>query len=164
MRHAKSSWSDPKIADFDRPPNKRGRRDAPLMGQWIATHLPAPDRVVSSPARRARETAEAVVAALRRPPATIVWEPRLYAASRLPLLAVIREQPDSAGHVLLVAHNPGLTELANTLCNDSLENLPTAAIYSLNLPLDRWSKTCFGVGVRRAFVTPKQLQVDSQMP
>lgn len=164
MRHAKSSWSDPKIADFDRPLNKRGQRDAPFMGQWIASHLPTPDRVVSSPARRARETAEAVVAALRLTPSTLIWEPRLYAAGRLPLLAVIREQPDSAGHVLLVAHNPGLTDLANALCNDNLENLPTAAVYSLDLPLDHWTETRFGIGVRRAFVTPKQLRADSQTP
>lgn len=158
MRHAKSSWAHPELADFDRPLNPRGLRDAPFMAAWIAAQPDPPDRLLGSPARRARETLIPVAEALGRAPAEIVWDRSLYAADARTLLEALRRQPDSAQHLLLVGHNPGLTQLAAALTGEALEELPTAAVYSIRLPIRRWAELDLGRGMRHAFATPKRLR------
>ncbi|APZ42376.1 SixA phosphatase family protein [Acidihalobacter ferrooxydans] len=155
LRHAKSSWNHPDLDDFERPLNARGRHDAPLMGHRLAARATPPDRLLSSPAVRARATVEAVAQALGFPLDAVAWEPRIYAATRERLLTVLREQPDTANHLLLVGHNPGLTELANALTGDTLDNLPTASAYILDLPIEHWRDIAYGQGTRIAFIRPK---------
>lgn len=146
LRHAKSSRKHPEIDDFDRPLNKRGRHEAPRIGTLLAQARRRPELIVSSPAARARATAEAVANALEYPLNRIIWDPRLYAAGPETLLAVLRKQSDDSAHAMLVGHNPGLTEFASALSGARLDNLLTASAYTLHLPIEHWRDATFGNG------------------
>ena len=140
LRHAKSSWDQAGLDDHDRPLAERGRRDAPRIGERLTRRGLRPDLVLSSTALRARETAELVSAALgggSRP--KLALEPRIYLASPDELLAVLAGIDDAVGELVLVGHNPGLTELVNTLLPDlKLANLPTAGAVAIDCDTDRW--------------------------
>jgi len=136
LRHAKSSWSDPAVADHERPLNTRGRRDAPRMGAFVREHGLIPDVVISSDAVRARLTAEAVVEAARYG-GEILLERRLYMAGPADILALLRTVGGKAETVMIVGHNPGLEELVAQLTGD-WQDLPTAALAQIVLPIDQW--------------------------
>jgi phosphohistidine phosphatase len=112
LRHAKSDWPD--VPDRDRPLAKRGRRDAPRIGRWLHQHGYQPDVVVVSAATRTRQTWDLVAPELGGSPA-VHFEPRAYAASALTLLYLAQELPARYRTALLIAHNPGLSELAASL-------------------------------------------------
>ena len=112
LRHAKSDWPD--VPDRDRPLAKRGRRDAPRIGRWLDEHGYQPDVVVVSAATRTRQTWDLVAPELGGLPA-VRFEPRAYAASALTLLYLAQELPARYRTALLIAHNPGLSELATSL-------------------------------------------------
>ena len=112
LRHAKSDWPD--VPDRDRPLAKRGRRDAPRIGRWLHEHGYQPDVVVVSAAARTRQTWDLVAPQLGGSPA-VRFEPRAYAASALTLLYLAQELPARYRTALLIAHNPGLSELAASL-------------------------------------------------
>lgn len=114
LRHAKSDW-DQHCDDFNRPLNTRGQHDAPRIGQWLHKQGILPDRVLSSPARRAAQTVQAVCAALGFPAERIAWDRRLYLASSETLLDVLNEYTQHPGRLLLVGHNPGLEDLLEYL-------------------------------------------------
>ena len=126
LRHAKSSWSFDELSDQERPLNDRGRDDAPLMGKALAKRRICPDLVVSSPAVRAMSTAVLVAREMQYPHDKIVVEPGIYGAEMNDLLAIIRNLPNAAGSVLLVGHNPTMTETANELSPSALKEMPTA--------------------------------------
>jgi phosphohistidine phosphatase len=136
LRHAKSSWDDAALDDHERPLNKRGRRDAPRMGELVREHGLIPDVVISSDAVRARLTAEAVVEAARYAGA-ILLDRRLYLAGPADILSLLRTVDEKAETVMIVGHNPGLEELVAQLTGD-WQNLPTAALAQIVLPIDRW--------------------------
>jgi len=136
MRHAKSDWSDEALPDYARPLSKRGRRDAPRMGRWLAGQPFAPERIVSSPARRAEETAAAVAAALGIPQSEVLWEEALYGANVQSLLYALGTHAPSCTRLLLIGHNPGLEELLHYLTGGVLpagddKLMPTATIAHL---------------------------------
>ncbi|HJY97583.1 MAG TPA: histidine phosphatase family protein [Streptosporangiaceae bacterium] len=112
LRHAKSDWPD--VPDQDRPLAKRGRRDAPRIGRWLHEHGYQPDVAVVSAAARTRQTWDLVAPELGGLPA-VHFEPRAYAASALTLLYLAQELPARYRTALLIAHNPGLSELAASL-------------------------------------------------
>ncbi|HLK76981.1 MAG TPA: histidine phosphatase family protein [Streptosporangiaceae bacterium] len=112
LRHAKSDWPD--VPDQDRPLAKRGRRDAPRIGRWLHEHGYQPDVAVVSAAARTRQTWDLVAPELGGSPA-VRFEPRAYAASALTLLYLVQELPERYRTALLIAHNPGLSELATSL-------------------------------------------------
>lgn len=118
MRHAKSNWSDAGAADFDRTLAPRGKKTAPRVGKWLRRHGYIPDVLVSSPARRARDTAIRVGRELDIPKAQIAWDERIYEAGTADLLEVLQTHARGAGSVLIVGHNPGLDELLLFLCAD----------------------------------------------
>ncbi len=137
LRHAKSSWNDPALDDHVRPLNVRGERDAPRIGKFVREHGLIPDVIISSDAVRARLTAEAVAKAARYPREILV-DSRLYGAEPSDLIAVLRTiQEAKAGTVMIVGHNPGLEELVAQLTGEQ-EDLPTAALAHIELPIDRW--------------------------
>jgi phosphohistidine phosphatase len=137
LRHAKSSWTDRARADHDRPLNDRGQRDAPRIGALIREQRLAPDVIISSDAVRARMTAEAVAEAAGYTGA-IRLDPRLYLAAPDDILALLREAPaPDAPTVLIVGHNPGLEALVAQLTG-APEDMPTAALAQIVLPIDRW--------------------------
>lgn len=138
MRHAKSSWDNPAQDDHDRPLNKRGRRVAPRLGGWLREQALAPDLIVSSTARRALETAEAVASASGYT-GDIRTAANLYHASPDSWCSVIRTLPDAAARVLCIGHNPGLEQLLSQ-CGCPDPAMPTAAVVQLDLPINSWSE------------------------
>lgn len=139
FRHAKSSWDDECLDDHDRPLAPRGHRDAPRMGKRLARRGLVPDLLLTSTALRARETANHLAAALGLAGSRIRVERRIYLAGPDELLKVIAALDDSLGNVLLVGHNPGLTDLVNRLLPSlELDNLPTAGVVAIECDIVRW--------------------------
>ena len=136
LRHAKSSWDDPALGDHERPLNKRGRRDAPRMGELVREYGLIPDVVISSDAVRARRTAEAVAEAARYA-GEILLDPRLYLAWPDDILSLLQRVREKAETVMIVGHNPGLEKLVEQLTGE-WQDLPTAALAQIGLPLDQW--------------------------
>ena len=118
MRHAKSDWEEPAGSDFDRPLAKRGRKDAPHMGAWLKKKGLIPERLLASPARRAKETASLVAEELEFDEGRIEWQERIYDASVDDLLKVIEGAAMETSCLMLIGHNPGLDELLEFLSQD----------------------------------------------
>lgn len=140
LRHAKSAWPDG-VDDEDRPLAARGRRDARAAGRWLREHV-AVDLVVCSPALRTRQTWEHVQAELGGAPEFRLDE-RIYDASLDDLVDVVRGLPSAAGTVLLVGHNPGLTELVHELSGAGFE-MKTSSIAVLRGDGD-WADVSLGL-------------------
>ena len=136
LRHAKSSWNDPALDDHERPLNKRGRRDAPRMGELVREYGLIPDVIISSDAVRARVTAEAVAEAARYA-GEILLDPHLYLACPADILSLLTTVRENAGTVMIVGHNPGLEKLVEQLTGGR-QDLPTAALAQIGLPIDQW--------------------------
>ena len=139
VRHAKSSWKDPTLSDHDRPLNKRGKRDAPEMGERLAASGYDPDLIVSSSADRALDTARTIAGKLGYPRERIAEEERLFHAGVAELLHVIRGVDDPVDILMLFGHNPGLTDLANHIGPREILNMPTCAVLHLRFEADTWS-------------------------
>lgn len=139
VRHAKSSWKNSTLDDHERPLNKRGEQDAPMMGARLAKRNYRPDLIMSSSAVRALETARIISKKLGYRRQDIVVEERLYGASVRDLLAVIGKVDDSVNRVMLFGHNPGLTELANRLSSRQIDNLPTCGVVQLECDTHSWA-------------------------
>lgn len=156
-RHAKSSWANPGQDDVDRPLNERGERNAPEMGRRLRERGELPALVVSSPARRALATARLIAAELGIAREDIVIEDALYEASVATWLTVIAALPAGADAVLMVGHNPTLTELANLLCRDvRLDNIPTCGVLRLDYDLRSWAAVPRSQPVDWSFDYPKR--------
>lgn len=140
LRHAKSSWSFDELSDQQRPLNDRGRDDAPRMGQALARRHITLDLLVSSPAVRALSTAALVAKELDYPHNRIQVEAGIYGADVDGLLVIIRALPDAAGSVLLVGHNPTITDTVNALSPSDINEMPTAAVVCLKFETDQWAE------------------------
>ena len=138
FRHAKSSWKDPGLVDFDRPLNPRGHRDAPVMAQCLQAAGIRPSLILSSPANRAWSTAKIIAKEISYPPEFLQRDRDLYHAGVSRLLDVIAAQDEGFKNLLVVAHNPGLTDLANELVPGVCNNLPTAGFVSIEVEADTW--------------------------
>lgn len=139
MRHAKSSWENESLDDFDRPLNSRGERTAPLMGQRLLALGDLPELIVTSPAARAIGTARLVAGVIGYPEERILEAHGLYHASPETIIEILRSLETAARHVMLVGHNPGFTELANTLGDIRIDNIPTAGMLCVEMPGEVWS-------------------------
>ncbi len=139
LRHAKSSWSFDDLSDQERPLNDRGRDDAPRMGQALARRGIRLDALVSSSAVRALSTAVLVARELGFAHDKITVDPAIYRADADALVAIVQALPDAADSVLLVGHNPTITDAANALSPTSFNELPTAAVVCLRFTADRWA-------------------------
>jgi len=141
LRHAKSSWSNIELPDFQRPLNKRGKNDAPLIGRILATKKANIDLIVSSPAKRAKLTAKKVAKNIAYLKDKIVFNQDLYEAHIVDVLNAIHKIPNEINSLMLVGHNPTFTDLANMLCSDfNTENIPTAGVLALSFPYESWSE------------------------
>ena len=138
VRHAKSSWKNRGLSDRERPLNKRGNRDAPIMGQRLAAAGIRPSQIISSPAVRAWTTARIFAKELGYPTEFLQREDGLYLASLDNLLDVIATQDSGFNNLMLFGHNPGLTDLVNYLVPGLTNNLPTAGVVSVELDCDDW--------------------------
>lgn len=137
LRHAKSSWKDEKLADHDRPLNKRGKRDAPRMGKLMHEENLVPDLILTSSAIRALSTAELAAEACSFDGEVQVSRD-LYAAGPEAFIEELVVLPDEANVVLVVGHNPGMEELLETL-TEEIQGLPTAALAQVELDIDQWA-------------------------
>jgi phosphohistidine phosphatase len=158
LRHAKSSWSDAASSDRQRGLNKRGRRDAPRMGQALSELLAA-QVIAASPARRAQATLEGLIEGW---PALGELNHRreedLYTFSAGELRDWIAGQADEASSLFLLGHNPALTDLANWLCGETvLMNLPTAGYVGMELACEHWSELRSGCAHVRHTLFPREI-------
>jgi phosphohistidine phosphatase len=167
LRHAKSAWPD--VADHERPLARRGRRDAPVAGRWLRAAGRAPDRVICSTARRARETWQLAAAELDASP-SVSFDQRVYGAAAGELLDLAREIAPRARTLLIVGHDPAMQELALSLASaragdaDALERVrfkfPTAAIAVLEFT-GAWQGLRSQQARLTAFVVPRELRAGS---
>jgi phosphohistidine phosphatase len=155
LRHAKSSWDNPALADFDRPLNERGMKTAPLIGRFMRDRKVRPDLILSSPAERARETAALVTRAAGLD-APLRYDERIYEATSSRLLEVVSQLEETADEVLLVGHNPGMEELLERLTGES-RRMPTAALARVQFDVEKWNKLRERSGRLEWLVKPKEL-------
>lgn len=168
FRHAKSSWSNPRLDDFDRPLAARGKASAPPMGAYMARSGITPDLVLCSSALRARETLELALEKMRTKPKT-QCDDRLYHASATMMLDILRHLSPDTRHVMLLGHNPGLHALALDLFGSGepgavaaiCQKFPTAALAVITFDIDDWARLAVGEGYLRLFVTPKMLLAEA---
>lgn len=139
VRHAKSSWKDTRLSDRERPLNKRGKRDAPVMGKRMIEHGIRPSLIISSPARRAWSTAKIIAAQISYPIEFLQRENGLYLASLDEILDIIVAQDNRFNNLMVVGHNPGMTDFANFLSPGLTNNLPTAGVVSVQIDQDDWN-------------------------
>lgn len=138
LRHAKSSWKEEGLADHDRPLNKRGKQDAPRMGELVRKEGLIPDVIVTSTAKRARKTAR-LVAKGSGYRGKIVKSETLYQAGREGFVEVLTALPEKIERVMLVGHNPDLEEFLEIMIGKS-QRMPTAALAEVRLNIDSWKR------------------------
>jgi phosphohistidine phosphatase len=164
MRHAKSDWDQPGLADFDRPLNKRGREAAERVGRELRNRRVRFDRLIASPAVRVRETLERLEHGYGKE-LEVDFEPRVYEASLATLFDLVRAVPASIHAPLLIGHNPTLHQLvlALTSPDDSglreklTENFPTAALALISFPAGRWDEVSQASGTVLELILPREL-------
>lgn len=157
LRHAKSSWKDSSLDDFDRPLNKRGRRQSAALGDLLAGLHWSPDLLLVSPAVRTYDTARCIGAHLSLKSAALRTDKTLYEADWSHLFERIRATDDKIDHLMLCAHNPGLTDLINRISDSQVANLPTCGLAVLRLNVKSWSELGQSPGALSLLLTPKGL-------
>ena len=155
LRHAKSSWADADLADFDRPLNGRGEKAAPLMGGFMREKEFVPQVILSSSAVRAKTTAELVKKASGLT-ADIKIDERIYEAHPHQLRQIVSELTDDIDQAMIVGHNPGLEGLVRYLTG-RMEPMPTAALAVIDLDIASWNEIGDNSGELREIVRPKEL-------
>jgi phosphohistidine phosphatase len=159
LRHAKSDWGDPDLADEQRPLNGRGKRDARALARYLERHPIDVEKVFCSPALRARRTLEAISASL--PGSVSSKEPAIYAATADQLLKFVRRHRKVPGSMLLVGHNPGFEDLARMLlpAKEAPAAFPTCTLATITFETDNWASVEPGAGRLAAFLTPEEFSV-----
>jgi phosphohistidine phosphatase len=151
IRHAKSSWANPLQSDFERPLNDRGKTDAPEMGKKLKKIGLKPDLIISSTAKRTRQTAKRIAEETGYETDNIKWEEKLYHCIPPVFEEVINEATNKAKTIFIVAHNPGITEFVNQLAPDfSVDNMPTCGIVGAHVDAEEW--TDFTNAKRKVFL------------
>lgn len=155
VRHAKSSWKDASLADLDRPLNKRGRRNSPEMGRRLAAQGHVPGLIISSPANRAITTARNIAIELGLDESEIVTDDKLYFSGTTGMLDVLETVEDHYDKVMMVGHNPTMTNLLNTLAGTDVWNMPTCAIAIIGFDMASWAKVRGATGDLLGYGIPK---------
>jgi phosphohistidine phosphatase len=141
VRHAKSSWDNMAISDFDRPLNERGKKDAPEIAKRLVQRKVKIDALVSSPAKRAKKTAKLFCKEFGIDKDKIILDENLYHASAETFYDVVSGLDDSHKHIALFSHNPGITDFVNTLCEGvRIDNMPTCAVFAIEIDTKKWNK------------------------
>ena len=164
LRHAKSDWGDPTLRDIDRPLNMRGKSQAKRMGAYLSENMIAPDLIICSNAKRARQTLKQMMKNWKSDAETIV-DGRLYLASPSTITSLLEEVGKKHAHIMIIGHNPGLHMLAGRLANagnkDALQTLaekyPTCAFCAIRSEAGKWRKFDKCAGELIYFATPKIL-------
>jgi phosphohistidine phosphatase len=155
VRHAKTAPAHDGQEDWDRELEAKGRQEAKTMAQRLKDRRLIPDLVITSPATRARSTTQIIAERLKMTGERIIEDEQLYLASPEVMLSVIKGQSDKHKHVLVVGHNPGITELADRLSKDRpIDNMPTCAVFTLEFDVKSWSEVEWRSGVDAEFDYP----------
>lgn len=155
IRHAKSSWKDMSLSDFDRPLNKRGQRDAPFMANLLKEKGVQPDAIISSPANRAYTTASYFAKALDMDIGEIIKEAGIYEAYHTTVLSIIQKQSNQLDTLLVFGHNPAFTNLANFFTRNYIDNVPTCGITEISASIEKWADLNEETGKVVSFIYPK---------
>ena len=159
IRHAKSSWANPLQSDFDRPLNDRGEHDAPMMGERLKKLGVVVDCIVSSSAKRAKQTAKKVADGLGFNKDGIIYADKLYHCISSVFVEVIQATPDDVKTLFVVAHNPGITDFANELSDKfRIDNMPTCAVVAAEIEAEEWSDFLNAAKKVTLFDYPKKTQ------
>ncbi len=155
IRHAKSSWDDISLNDFDRPLNERGKKNAPMMGEVLASKKILPDLIISSPAKRASKTAQIIAEKLGYKSKHIIYAREIYEANVKILLALVTSIDKKYDCVMLFGHNPALTDFLNYLTDTNIINIPTCGIAQINFHTHDWREISKDTGELVYFDVPK---------
>lgn len=157
VRHAKSSWDDISLRDFDRPLNKRGRRDVPDMGHRLSEKGLRPDLIITSPANRAITTARGIAKALDYKLSDIQEATDLYHAGTHTILEIISRVDQTVDTLMIFGHNPGFTDLIARVSDMSLYNLPTCAACGIAFDFENWNEILNQRGRKFFYDYPKSV-------
>ena len=156
LRHAKTEPAHPGQEDWDRVLEAKGQKDAPEMGRRLRARKLKPDKIISSPAVRALTTASIIVRELGVSASSLMQDERVYLASPKALLQVVHELGGDVKHLMVVGHNPGLTEFADRLSAErGIDNMPTCAIYTIEFDIAAWKDLEWNSGVNGELDYPK---------
>lgn len=155
LRHAKSSWDNSDLSDFDRPLNKRGLNAAPLMGEVMFDNAFKPQLILSSPAKRTKQTA-ILINETAQIQSKIIYDEGIYEANPFRLLQIVSELDEKFESVMIVGHNPGLEGLVQILTGET-RIMPTAALAVIDLSVENWSEVVAKSGKVRTFLRPKTI-------
>ena len=156
LRHAKSSWDDGNLSDFDRPLNERGLRDAPIMGEILKNKIEQPELIISSSAKRAITTAEIIANSFNYDINKIIKEEKIYHSVVSDLMRIIYETHNTIERLMLFGHNPTFTLVVNYLSDKYIDNLPTCGFVQINFDLKSWEELESNTGKLILFEYPKK--------
>lgn len=156
VRHSKSSWDNIELTDKKRPLSQRGLRDAPFMGEILKEQSVMPDLIISSPAERAFSTARLIAEKLNYPPNEIEIDNEIYRAIYKDLYKAAKHLNKKLKTVMIVGHNPELTEFLSSLTNAYVDDIPTTGICIVKLNISEWTEICEGCGKLIGFEYPKK--------
>lgn len=140
MRHGDAQWKDPEVEDFARPLNRRGNVEAEAMARRLTELTLIPDLIIASPALRTQQTAEIIARELALPPRSLRNEEALYLSGAQEILQLARAIGPRIAHLMIIGHNPGISELVHLLApRPDMSGLATAAVCSVTFDIDRWS-------------------------
>jgi phosphohistidine phosphatase len=158
MRHAKSDWNNSSLTDFDRPLNERGAKIAPLIGKELLHRKKIPELIISSPANRAKATAQMVAESCIYE-GEIIFEKDFYLGSLGEIIEIIRKKAKDHSCIMVVGHNPTWETLVSKLCKSSTNiQMPTAAVASIFFDMDAWTQLSPGTGKLEFLLIPKDLK------
>jgi phosphohistidine phosphatase len=146
VRHAKANWGGANTSDFDRALSKIGEMGATLMGKRLAAHLAQPDLVLSSPAKRAADTALKVAEEMGLNFKSVMLEPKLYGAEAGDILDIVQQIDSQHEQVIIFGHNPGVSDLGRYLTNKTTETLPPGGAYCIDFDIASWAELAPGSG------------------
>ena len=156
LRHAKSSWEQSELRDFERPLAERGLRDIKIMGQRFSQHQRSVECIITSPAVRTKTTALLFAREIGFPEDDISANPELYFAGATMFLKAASLIDEDFQSAMLVGHNPAITEFVNDICNAGIDNIPTCGLVELRLPIEQWSAVEYGKAELIDFDFPKR--------
>jgi phosphohistidine phosphatase len=163
IRHAKSSWEDVRVKDFDRPLNERGHQDAPSMAAFLKSHHIQPDIFISSPALRAKTTCEYFSSVFGYPNENILFEDNLYEAMPNTLYAIIHSIDNQHNTVFMFGHNPSISMFMDYFLQDYIPEVPTCGILKFELSSEKWADFLPQHAIFKAMWEPKKIFLEKNV-
>lgn len=157
IRHAKSSWENPDLVDFDRPLNERGKSAIKIIGSFLKEKNIETDLVISSPAKRARQTAICIGKFLHYKSSEIHFEPEIYFGNAASILSIIKKTDNKYNDIFIFGHEPILSSLIEFLTENDIEKFPTCAVYRIVLDIECWKNITSSKAKCEFYVNPKLL-------